>query len=257
MCLILAALNSHPRFSLVIAANRDEFFERPTAGLGVWQDRPGVIAGRDLRGGGTWMGVSADGRFAAVTNYRDGRNRPDPGLRTRGLLVADFLARPEPPEAYAASLAVDEFDGFNLLLGDAAGLYYLSNRGGGRRWLDDGVYGLSNGLLDTAWPKVDLGRTRLGQALQTHVEAEPLEQALLDLLSDRNQAADEHLPDTGVGVELERLLSSAYIESPSYGTRSSSVLLMTRDGEVSFVERQTHPEMAEPVLNRFRFQVES
>jgi uncharacterized protein with NRDE domain len=237
MCLILFAYDAHPEYRLVLAANRDEFYERPTAPAAPWEDDPRVVAGRDLRGGGTWMGITREGRWSALTNFRDPRDfdRPAP---SRGHLVADFLRGEAAPEAYLASLRprAGEYNGFNLLVGDPDSAWWFSNRGGGPgERLSPGVHGLSNHLLDTPWPKVERGRRALGRLLE---EADALEpDLLLELLLDRTFAADHELPDTGVGRERERMLSSLFIVSPDYGTRSSSALLIDRAGRGLLVER--------------------
>ena len=169
--------------------------------------------------------------------------------------MADFLAADIGPAEYLGQIDGGRYDGFNLLLGDFETVHYATNRGPSPRALSAGIYGLSNGLLDTAWPKVEAGKRGLGEALSQSDGEEGLEARLLALLSDTTPADDHVLPDTGVGQDLERMLSPIYIESPAYGTRSSSVLIARRDGRVRITERQTHPEMDEPVVNRFEFQV--
>ncbi len=240
MCLILLAHDAHPRYRLVVAANRDEFYERPTAPAAWWDDAPAVLAGRDLRGGGTWMGITRGGRFAAVTNYRDVAP-PSPDAPSRGHLVGDFLAGDGAPGAYLRALEprAGEYAGFNLLVGDGSGLWYYGNRGGDARPLGPGVYGLSNALLDTPWPKVERGRAALREAVSSGEDVDP--EALFRILWDAEPAPDLLLPDTGVGIERERMLSSSFIRSPEYGTRASTVLLVGRDGRVRFVERSVVP----------------
>jgi uncharacterized protein with NRDE domain len=235
MCLVLLALDSHPEYSLIVAANRDEFYDRPTAPAAFWADAPSVLAGRDLRAGGTWLGVDRRGRFAAVTNYRQGR-RELPAPRSRGRLVSDYLTTVTDTREYVEQVTKDAalYNGFNLLVGDASELYYFSNREDRARVLPPGVYGLSNHLLDTAWPKVSSSKRALGSLLTAH--GPELARGLLALLSDRTRPADDLLPTTGVGLELERLLSSAFIASADYGTRCSSVLLLSRGGEATFTE---------------------
>ncbi|HEX8274128.1 MAG TPA: NRDE family protein [Longimicrobiaceae bacterium] len=239
MCLILLAHEAHPRYRLVVAANRDEAYARPTAPAAWWADAPGVLAGRDLLGGGTWMGISRGGRFAAVTNFRE-TAAPPPDAPTRGRLVGDFLRGAEAPDAYLRALAAraGEYAGFNLLVGDGGGLRWFSNRGGAAQAVEPGIHGLSNALLDTPWPKVDRGRDGLAAALLRD-DVDP--EALFRVLRDAEPAPDEHLPDTGVGLERERVLSSPFIRSPEYGTRASTVLLVGRDGQVRFVERTVTP----------------
>jgi uncharacterized protein with NRDE domain len=236
MCLILLAWQHHSRYRLVVAANRDEFYARPTAAAGWWADAPRVLAGRDLREGGTWMGVTRDGRFAAVTNVRDPQSYQT-GAPSRGHLVGNFLVSRAPSLGYAAGLMplAPRFNGFNLLVCDGTTLAWFSNRQAGARILPPGVYGVSNALLDTPWPKVVTGKEDLRRAL-AGPEAE-LEARLFESLARRDPAPDAELPRTGVGDERERALSSAFIATPDYGTRCSTVLLIGHDGEVSLTER--------------------
>ncbi len=232
MCLILLAWRAHPDFPLVVAANRDEFFARASAHADFWQDRPQILAGRDLEGGGTWLGVSRSGRFAGLTNFRDPANQKR-GIPSRGALVADFLDGDASPADYARELAQTgaAYNGYNLIFGDGASLYYQSNQGEGGE-LPPGVYGLSNHLLDTPWPKVARGKSRLASALARL----PEDGELLELLRDDARAEDRLLPRTGVSLEWERLLSAAFVRSPLYGTRSSTVLLLDRAGQLAFEE---------------------
>ena len=236
MCLILLALDSHPDYGLVVAANRDEFYDRPTAPAALWDDAPSVLAGRDLKAGGTWLGVDERGRFAAVTNYRQGQREPD-APRSRGLLVSEFLTANVGAREYFERVSADSelYNGFNLIGGEGRELFYFSNREGRVRALEPGVYGLSNHLLDTAWPKVSATKS----ALQVLLARDPgeLVPQLFELLADRRQAEDHLLPRTGVSVEWERLLSAAFIVSDDYGTRSSTVVLVGRDGRIVFEER--------------------
>lgn len=240
MCLVLIALNSHPDYALIVAANRDEFYDRPTAPAGFWEDVPAVLAGRDLKAGGTWLGIDRRGRFAAVTNYRQGR-REAAAPRSRGHLVSDFLTMdigaPQAIERARADARL--YNGFNLIAGDVCELLYFSNREGRARTLGSGVYGLSNHLLDTPWPKVTSTRSALGALLSG--DPSELTDGLFALLSDRSRPADEELPRTGIGLEWERLLSSAFVVSSRYGTRSSTVVLVGRDGGIVFVERSFGP----------------
>ncbi len=234
MCLILIALDAHPRYRLVVAANRDEYRDRPAAPAEFRDDAPGVLAGRDLAAGGTWLGLSRTGRFAALTNFRDpeGFRRDAP---TRGRLVADFLAGRVPPDEYLEGLAraAAPHNGYTLLAGTPGRLWVYSNRGDGPRALAPGVHAISNGLPDAPWPKVQRGRDALAAAL---AQEAPLD-GLLALLQDRRRAPDGELPDTGVGLERERWLSSFFIEGGHYGTRCSTALRVARDGRVEFVER--------------------
>ena len=235
MCLILFAWRARRDYDLVVAANRDEFYARATAPLGFWRDSPGVLAGRDLEAGGTWMGVSRSGRFAAITNYRD-PNGIVPGAPSRGQLVCDFLAGRDEPPRYLERLVGDgeRYNGFNLLVGDGAELWYYSNRAAEPKSLDAGVYGLSNHVLDSPWPKVERGKRGLEGTLE--ISGDALKGCLFALLADREPAEDTELPDTGVGLALERALSPPFIVGERYGTRSSTVLLVERSGAVDVSE---------------------
>lgn len=236
MCLILLALDAHPEYSLIVAANRDEFYDRPTAAAGVWEDAPSVLGGRDLQAGGTWLGIDRRRRFAAVTNYRQGTREPS-APRSRGLLVSDYLTKEVGARTHIERVREEAalYNGFNLIAGDTHELLYFSNREGVPRTLSSGVYGLSNHLLDTAWPKVTSGKSALSALVRDG--AAELTAGLFALLSDRHQPADDLLPQTGIAPEWERLLSSAFIASADYGTRSSTVVLVGRSGHLIFVER--------------------
>ncbi|HZG57063.1 NRDE family protein [Paenibacillus sp.] len=235
MCLILFAYRVHPDYPLVMAANRDEFYDRPTAPVHRWTDFPQVLAGRDLLKDGTWMGVASGGRYAALTNYRDPGERTD-GMRSRGQLVSDYLTGCDSPGDYAerASRERTHFPGYNLLIGDLRELYYYSNVSHTIRELEPGVYGVSNHLLDTDWPKVERGKRALREQL-SHVREDRVE-GLFALLEDTEPAPDDRLPATGVALEWERLLSPIYIRSERYGTRSSTVLLLG-ERQLHYVER--------------------
>ena len=234
MCLILLAWQAHPDYPLVVAANRDEFFARPSAPAGFWAETPEILAGRDLEAGGTWLGVSRKQRFAALTNYREG-GRQHARAPSRGALVADFLTGESDPETCLETLARRgaEYNGFNLFVGDGHRLGYYSNRGAGPRWLASGIYGLSNHLLDTPWPKLSAAKTAFASALTQLPAAAPF----FELLADREIVPDTHLPETGVPLELERMLSAVFVNSPDYGTRASTLLTMHRTGLVTLIER--------------------
>ena len=225
MCLIVFAWRpGHPQ-PLVLAANRDEFHARRCLPLGEWEESPGLHAGRDLQAGGTWMGVTAAGRFAAVTNIRDPQQIK--GERSRGELPADFLRSDLQAADYLQRLLprLGEYNGFNLLLGDRQALYFLNSQARQIRRLEAGIYGVSNADLDTPWPKLQRAKAALAATLD-----DPQPQRLFKLLADPTPAADADLPDTGIGLAGERLLSSVFIHSPSYGTRASSVLLIDEHG---------------------------
>jgi uncharacterized protein with NRDE domain len=239
MCLIVFAWRpSHPT-PLIVAANRDEFYARPTLPLSRWPDAPQVYAGRDLEAGGTWMGISDDGRFAALTNIRD-PNQPI-GLRSRGDLVARYLSGAQSLEDYLAEAAgrAAEYTGFNLLAGDARHLYYLNSADPVPVRLEEGIYGVSNAGLNTPWPKL----VKAKAALAGHL-GDPQPSTLLQLLHDPTPAAQAELPNTGVGLATEALLSSVFISSPNYGTRASTVLIVNADGSRRMIEHSFGPSGA-------------
>ena len=233
MCLALIALHMHPRYPLVVAANRDEFHARAADPAHWWTHE--ILAGRDRVGGGTWFGVTRAGRWALITNYREGAAR-DPNAPSRGGLVTQALVADETAMAFAARASVDgqRFLGFNLLVGDGAAGAYASNRASGALTLARGVFALSNHLLDTPWPKVVRSKAALATALTHHDD--PL-YALFELLADRHQPDAATLPATGVSGKWERILSPTFIVSPEYGTRCSTVMTIDSSGEARFVER--------------------
>ncbi len=237
MCLIVVGWHAHPDFPLVVAANRDEFLARPAIPAHWWGDAPGLLAGRDLEAGGTWMGVTRSGRFAALTNYRD-PTRHRPGAPSRGALVRDSLAGHDDTGGTLDALAnvSGGYAGFNLLFSDGRSLGIHESTTGSVRELEPGIYGLSNHLLDTPWPKVRLARERFAAAL----DALPDEAGFLALLRDEQPAPEGDLPATGVSPEWERWLSPAFIRAPGYGTRCSTVLAVGRDGQVLFREWTWH-----------------
>lgn len=235
MCLILFAYRTHPTYSLIVAANRDEFYGRPTASAHFWEDFPQILAGRDLEKMGTWMGVTTSGRFAALTNYRDPKEKSE-GKRSRGELVADFLKSNEHLKGYLQNIANNRhlYPGFNILVGGPSELYYYSNIRNELQKLEPGVYGISNHLLNTEWPKVKRGREGLVRLLKT--SNSDIVEELLKLLQNADSAPDELLPKTGVSLEMERLLSPIFIKSEGYGTRSSTVMLAS-EGKLFYKER--------------------
>lgn len=235
MCLILLAHRVHPEFPLIVAANRDEFHGRAAAAADFWQDAPEVLAGRDLEAGGTWLGVSRSGRFAAVTNFSEEAVDPPPP-RSRGTLVSDFLAGSMAPEPYLQGIARHgaAYKGFNLLLSDGDELWYYSNRLPRPERLEAGTYGLSNHLLDTAWPRVRRGKSAL--AVFEEAERQPNVEALLALLADETAPTAEEIAASGLDEQHIARMTPCFIRGPVYGTRASTVVLTHRSGEVAFSE---------------------
>ncbi|MFB9990324.1 NRDE family protein [Bacillus benzoevorans] len=235
MCLILFAYHVHPDIPLIVAANRDEFYQRPTKAAHYWDDRQEILAGRDLEKWGTWMGVTREGRFAALTNYRN-PNEETAGKRSRGELVAQYLTYDGDTEDYLKKLEQNqrEYPGYNILLGDVNELCYYSNVNSQMKVLEPGIYGLSNHFLNTEWPKVKFGKAGLLKTLSD--PSLPMQEELFRLLQHADPAPDKLLPHTGVSLEWERMLSPLFIKSDDYGTRSSTVLLM-REKKIDFIER--------------------
>ena len=259
MCLAAFALHAHPQFPLVVAANRDEFYARPTRAAAWWADAPELWAGRDLDGGGTWMGFTRRGRVALLTNVRE-PGHEQPGAITRGALVAEYLRGDGPPGRYLAHVAEQRarYNGFNLVCGSlgsagkAPSLWGLHHAHGGADpagrvvRLRAGLHGLSNAAFGTPWPKVSGLVRDVGAALGEHRQADTLAPALLAALADHAEAPDALLPDTGVGLDWERRLSARFIggagaRAAGYGTRASTVLLVGADGEVRVEERTFGP----------------
>lgn len=253
MCLLLFAYKHHPKYSLIVAANRDEFYSRPSAPAQYWQDHPHILAGRDLKELGTWMGITVHGRFAALTNYRDPHLHLSEAL-SRGHLVADYLYHQQSPHEYLGEVAkkAQQYNGFNLLVGDLQSLWYYGNQQGHIQPIAPGVHGLCNHLLNTPWPKLEKGRQLLTQCL---AQETILEDDLWNILTNREKANDDILPNTGVGLEWERTLSSIFIESPEYGTRSSTILLIGVDGSVKFIERKYHSSLSSWQESAYEFQI--
>jgi len=235
MCLIVFANNNHDNYKLIFAANRDEFYNRPTGQAGFWSDHPDLLAGKDMHAGGTWMGITKQGRFAAITNFRDLKDHRD-DAPSRGNLTLDFLISDIDPEAYYNKLKTDlsSFNGFNLILGSIDQLYYFSNKIDGIKQIEPGVHGISNAILNTPWQKVEKSKKHL-EKLIDEKEIHPWE--VLNILSDTTIAKDDELPDTGVGLELERKLSPVFIKTEKYGTRCSTVVMVDKEDNVNFIEK--------------------
>lgn len=237
MCLIALAWKLHPDYPLVLVANRDEAHARPAAPMAFWKDEPDLCAGRDLREGGTWLGLHRAGRLAAVTNVRD-HTLLQTNPRSRGALTTDFLRAASSAEDYARRCAVDAqlYGGYNLLLWDGADMFYASNRPAAiARPLAPGLHGLSNAQLDTPWPKVCRAQAAMRHWLDSRLRGWD---ALLDAMADEHEAPDAELPETGVGLERERMLSPPFIRTPEYGTRCTAVVRVDRHGHAEMFERR-------------------
>jgi uncharacterized protein with NRDE domain len=236
MCLVALAIDQSRRFPLVIASNRDEYFVRPAARLAWWTPAPGVpavLSGRDLESGGTWLGLTAQGRMALVTNVRGGL-AVDASAPTRGRIVTDWLSGREPTGHFWMRTALSGYNGFNLIAADFRDgeCFWASNTGAHPIRLGRGLHGLSNGLLDAPWPKVLSLKASLRAGLQTANSADALATQLFAALADRSVAPDDALPRTGIPREWERTLSSAFIRTPdrAYGTRCSTLVVTERVG---------------------------
>lgn len=254
MCLIVLAWHAHPEYPLIVAANRDEHFDRPTAAAHWWPDAPDLLAGRDLTAQGTWLGIARNGRFAALTNYRDPRLRRE-GAPSRGGLVRDSLVATAPTLQTLSAVAAtsDRYAAFNLLVSDGMSLGIHESATGATRLLAPGVHALSNHLLDTPWPKLRTARERFTRAIETPENPAPF----LDLLRDDQPAADADLPSTGVGLDWERRLSPVFVRAPGYGTRSSSLLAVRKDGEACFTEWTWNEDAGPAGEAHYQFRIEA
>lgn len=234
MCLINFQLNDHPTYKLVMVANRDEFYLRPTESAHFWKDEPHLLAGRDLMQMGTWLGVSKKGRIAALTNFRD-PSAPEANKISRGSVVRHFLSTEMDARLFLGNLIPEDYAGFNILAGNHNQLFYYNNLEAKIIEIASGIHGLSNHFLDTPWPKVVKGNMYLERYLSDTKNVEM--EGLFEILQDAEESADSDLPDTGIGTEFERMLSPMFIKTPDYGTRSSTVVLISHDDKVSFAER--------------------
>lgn len=251
MCLLFLSIDNHPNYKLIVAGNRDEFYNRKTASAHFWLDNENILGGRDLEAGGTWLAMTRAGRIGMVTNYRDPLNI-NPKAPSRGHLVSDFLTGNETGLNYIKRVAADgkAYNGFNLILGDTNDLAYYSNYGDGIQKLSPGFYGLSNHLLETAWPKVLRGKEKIRPLLAKPV-IDP--ENILDILYDEETAVDDLLPKTGLPLERERALSSMFIKTEGYGSRCSTVILIDRNDEVLFTERVFNTSTFAPATASFKF----
>jgi uncharacterized protein with NRDE domain len=252
MCLLVVAWRSHPRYRLVVAGNRDEFHERPSAALGWWSNAPDVLGGRDLRAGGTWLAFARSGRYGLVTNFRDA-NGASPGAPSRGELVPAFLRDTRSAAGFLSGLrpGLRAYAGFNLLLGDARGLHYCCSVGDeSPRELPPGIYGLSNHRLDEPWPKLVRTRERFTAVL---ARPDPTPAELFELLADPTAAPLESPPDRGLPPDLERALSAPFVRHAQYGTRCSTVVLVEHGGRTAVLERRFDPAGVQTGATRIEF----
>lgn len=252
MCLILFSWDCHPRYKLVVAANRDEFYARPTQPANFWKDHPSILAGRDLQAGGTWLGLDKNGYFTAVTNYRDMHAIKEKAA-SRGDLTKNYLISKSKPVHYLREIfeKKDQYNDFNLLVSDFQSLYYFSNIKAQITKLDSGVYGLSNHLLNTPWPKVKTGKRVFSSIIK---ERDFSTEPLFELLQNVDVAMDKLLPNTGLSGDMERAMSSIFIKTPEYGTYSSTVLLVDYEGKCSFEERTFRPN-SPPLHTQYSIQL--
>ncbi len=253
MCLILFAKNQHQKYKLIVAANRDEFYKRKTTHADFWDDHTNILAGRDLQAGGTWMGVNKNGLVSMLTNFRDLKNIKD-DAPSRGHLVSDFLKEEPSASSYLQKLAKNgqAYNGFNLICGNGDELYYYGNYQTGVHKIQDGTHGLSNALLNTSWPKVERGKQKLQDLID---QDQIIVSKLFATLYDDLKADVIELPDTGVGIEMEKMLSPMFIKSTNYGSRCSTVLLVDNDDNYTYVERTYNIEDFSYTERDFHFTV--
>ncbi|MFT5427026.1 MAG: hypothetical protein ACI9ZT_001979 [Gammaproteobacteria bacterium] len=255
MCLIILSYKQFDNFPLILAANRDEFFERPTQSAHFWNDNPLILAGRDRKHNGSWLGITKQGRFAAVTNFREPSEKIARAT-SRGTLVSEYLLSEINAKNYLEDLLnrIDKFDGFNLLVGDTNALYFLSSMEKKIKNIQSGVYGISNGVFDCPWPKVIQGKLRLTEIMKSSGQVD--ETAFFKLLADETVPVDDELPDTGVGLEWEQKLGSIFVKADSFGTRCSTLLSIDANKQVRFIERNFDPAGNEDGTERYSFKLD-
>lgn len=246
MCIILFSYKDHPEYRLILAANRDEFLDRPTTKLSCIQQQKKIFAGLDNKGGGTWLGLRENGKIAGITNFRN----PKTVLQdapSRGHLITNYLESDLSPAKYLNNIKKEKkiYNGFNLLIGDNHNFFYYSNINDEIVEITGGTYGLSNHHLDTPWPKVVKGKQDLEKILTQNKKIQP--EKIFSLLKNKEYAPDKLLPDTGIGIEWEKMLSPIFISSPFYGTRASSIILVKHNGQTTFIERTFHYKNGNPV----------
>lgn len=244
MCLIVFSYKNHPRYPFILAANRDELYNRPTRKAGFWKEESSILGGKDLKGGGTWLGVSKDGKIAALTNYRNIKTIKD-DAPTRGHIVRDFLSADLSPKSFLEALSEDSsrYNGFNLIAGTTEQLYYFNNQNKEIHEISPGNHVISNAFLNTPWPKTD---TALQQFEEVIKQSEPKEEDFFQVLGNTTRFPYEKLPETGLPEEMEKAVSSVFIKTPGYGTRCSTLLLVDKNRELEFIERSYLPGTNEP-----------
>lgn len=256
MCLIVFSYRTHPKYKLIVAANRDEFYGRPTREVQFWENYPHLLAGQDIQAGGTWMGVSKNGRFGALTNYRDLSNLKE-NPPSRGELVTNYLAKQADLEDYLEGIQQKspEYNGFNLLLSDKESMYHFSNETMEYSLIEPGIHGVSNALLNTPWTKLERAKNELKDATSsTDVDKE----ALFALLTDGRPAPDNELPETGLDYKREKMVSSIFIKSENYGTKCSTLLLIDYDGNLEYTERRFDKDQNKVLgTSAFEFKIEN
>jgi uncharacterized protein with NRDE domain len=254
MCLIFFSLKTHPTYKLIVAGNRDEFYNRKTAKAQFWDDHPDILGGRDLEAGGTWMAMTKSGKIAMLTNYRDVKNII-PNAPSRGHLITNYLTSDQTAEPYLRHIEKDgkKYNGFNLLAGNTNTLAYYSNYRDGVISVAPGFYGLSNHFLDTPWPKVSRGKEKFAPLLQEN-KIDP--EKIFEILYDEQTASDSLLPNTGLTLDRERALSSMFIKTENYGSRCSTVVLVDYEDNVFFSERVYDLSTFQFTTQTFRFTTE-
>jgi uncharacterized protein with NRDE domain len=255
MCLLVVAHQQHAQYRLIVAANRDEFHDRPALPATYWADDKTILGGRDLQGGGTWLAVNRAGQFAAITNVRTPRNITP--VRSRGLIISDYLNNREPASDFISDLTKlgAGYEGFNLLASDTNSTAWYSNFSHQSRALAPGVYGLSNHLLDTPWPKVN--RIKADFIAAQTLPEDSLVEALFKALANEQSAPDKELPDTGISREFEKILSPIFISGDNYGTRCSTVILVSHSGELTFLERRFGPNKSFLGESAYKFEIDT
>jgi uncharacterized protein with NRDE domain len=252
MCLIVLAYNYHPDYKLIFAANRDEFYERPSSPADFWKDEPSLLAGKDLKEGGTWCGITKNGRFAAITNYRDLKSIKKDAF-SRGRIVKDYLTGISSPGLYSKGLkeSADLYNSYSLVFGAKSELFFFSNQTKKLIKMEPGIHGLSNHLLDTPWFNVKRGKELLKRAVD---KKDNFVDKLFELLADKTTSPEEELPDTGLSKDIEKKISSIFVESADYGTRSSTVILIDKKDNVIFMEKSLDTQNRKWTINAYKFE---